>query len=304
MTISAKSFLLPSVMAHGLAAVLLTVMLWSAPTFKVAKQQMIRVNLTQAAARPMRVTPPAAVPAPAQPAPPKPVPPKPAPPKPTPPKPTPPPPPKPPTIQPITPPKRTVMPVPKKVVERQKKWEAEKTRKQLAKAAETNAPPKIVKRPPPKKIEIADTTPRVNTAFEEARKRFEQLENKSGAPTTPAQPTTAQPAAASTAAVGPQDSPGEQSAIIDNFFCNGIRTAIDRVWRQPPRILGTCEVTFRLSRDGRVSDVRVSKAGPSELNKSALDAVQNASFPAFPANLNREYLDLEVPFICESAGTL
>ncbi|MCX7002656.1 MAG: TonB family protein [bacterium] len=301
MTISAKSFLLPSVAAHVLTAALLTVVLWSAPTFKVAKQQMIRVNLTQAAARPMRVTSstaapaaaPTAVPAPAQAAPPKPAPPKPAPPKPAPPKPTPPPPPKPPTIQPITPPKRTVMPVPKKVVERQKKWEAEKIRKQLAKAAETNAPPKIVKRPPPKKIEIADTTPRVNTAFEEARKRFEQLENKSDAPTTPAQPAAAPTAAVGPRTVlggqagvaGPQDVAGTESAVIDNFFCNGIRTAIDRIWRQPPRILGTCEVTFRLSRDGRVSDVRVSKAGPSELNKSALDAVQNASFPAFPGTL-------------------
>jgi len=188
------------------------------------------------------------------------------------------------------------MPVPEKVVERQKKWAAEKLRKQIAKAAATNTPPKIVKRAPPKKVEIVERTPQVNTAFEEARKRFEAFENKRSAPTTPAQP-----AVAPTVAVGPQDSPGEQKAIIDDFFCNGIRTAIDRVWRQPPRILGTCEVTFRLARTGRISDVRVSKAGPSELNKSALDAVQNANFPSFPANLNREYLDLEVPF--EILGT-
>jgi len=183
------------------------------------------------------------------------------------------------------------MPVPEKVVARQKKWETEQQRKLIAKATATNTPPKIVKRPPPKKIEIAENTPRVNTAFAEARKRFEDFEKNRNTPATPAQPAAAHPAV-----VGPHDSPGEQSAIIDNFFCNGIRTAIDRVWRQPPRIVGTCEVTFRLTRAGHVSDVRVSKAGPPELNKSALDAVQNAQFPPFPANLNREYLDLEVPF--------
>lgn len=296
MIIPAKSFLFPSVAAHGLAIVLVLIVMWRAPTFKTAKPQMIRVRLTQAAVKPMPTVAPA--PTPPTPSPkPTPTPPKPKPtppppkPKPTPPKPKPTPPPPKPVVKPTT---RTVMPTPKQVLERQKQWEEAQKKKRIAKTAATNVAIKIVKRPPPKKVEIAAVTPQVNTAFEEARKRYEDWQNQKDAPAKPA-------AAPPTAPVGPQSSPGEQAAIIDDFFCNGIRTAIDRVWRQPPRLLGSCEVTFRLTRDGRVADVRVSKAGPSELNKSALDAVQNAQFPPFPANLHRDYLDLEVPF--EILGT-
>jgi TonB family protein len=300
MIIAAKSFLFPSVAAHLLAIALVLIVMWSAPTFKTAKPQMIRVRLTQAAVKPMPTVAPAPTPAPSKPtpAPSKPTPPKP---KPTPPPPKPTPPPPKPIVKPTTTPKRTVMPTPKQVIERQKQWEEAQKKKQIAKTAATNVTVKIVKRPPPKKVEIAAVTPQVNTAFEEARKRYEDWQKQKDAPATPAATPASAPVGAQTGVVGPQDIAGTESAVIDDFFCNGIRTAIDRVWRQPSRLLGSCEVTFRLTSDGRVSDVRVSKAGPSELNKSALDAVQNAQFPPFPANLNRDYLDVEVPF--EILGT-
>jgi len=97
---------------------------------------------------------------------------------------------------------------------------------------------------------------------------------------------------------------GAQATIIDNFFQRNILTAIDRVWSPPSAALvpkkSQCTVAFTLSKNGSVSNVRiVRRSGFSALDDSARSAVQQADFPAFPANLNKNSLNVEVPFVCE-----
>ena len=97
---------------------------------------------------------------------------------------------------------------------------------------------------------------------------------------------------------------GAEQDKIEDFFKNSIQTAIDSSWIRPSSSLvpkfAKCIIGFRLSREGRASNVRIiSSSGYSALDESAKSAIANARFPAFPDDIRRDYLDVEVPFECE-----
>ena len=121
------------------------------------------------------------------------------------------------------------MPIPREIAERQKKWLDEQKRKQTEKTAPTNMPEKIVKREPPKQVDVQIEPPRMDDAFAEARARFEALERQSQAP-SPTPPASVPAAPTPSTRNDAMDSPGTQAAVIDDYFRNGIRVAIDRVW--------------------------------------------------------------------------
>ncbi len=308
MNITPKAFLFPSAAAHAAIAALVLLAMWRATSMRSAMREPFRVNLVQVSApAPQRTTitpPPAPRPAPA---PPKPAPP---PPKPVPPPPKPvPPPPKPPTPAP-QPAERTILPTPKDVVQKQTKWQEEQARKAReaqAKRAQTNVVKTVVIKPPPaKKVVLTAEQLEANKAFEDARKRYEALQKDIESDRTSAQRTAEQKraqedaarqaAAAQQAAQQAVQQAAQQAAMIDDYFRNSIRTAIDAAWAQPDGVIGACEVSFRLYRNGRVENVRVSKRGAAGLEESGVKAVRAAAFKPFPAGLNREYLDVEVPF--------
>jgi len=298
MKITPKAFLFPSFAAHAALAALVLVLMWRSTSMRSAMRQPFRVNLVQLSTpqpqpqRAARVPPPA--------------PPRPAP-APQPPKPLPPP-PKPPARQPTA--ERTILPTPKEILQKQTTWRQEqerRTREALAKRAPTNVVKTVVEKPPPvKKIVLTAEQLEANKAFEAARKRYEALQKNIEAQRTAAQraeeqhraqaQAARQAEAAQRAALQAAQQAAQQNAIIDDYFRNSIRTAIDAVWVQPDGVIGQCEVTFRLHRNGRVENVRVSTRGPAALEESAIRAVRSAAFQPFPPGLNREYLDVEVPF--------
>lgn len=306
MRISPKAFLFPSFVAHAAIAALVLLAMWRSPSMRSAMRQPFRVNLVQISVP----QPPPQPPRPALTPPPKPQP-QPAPPQPVPPPPPPPPPPKPPTPQPPT--ERTILPTPKEVIQKQTKWQEEQERRRreaLAKRAQTNVVPKVTVKPPPvKKVVLTAEQLEANKAFEQARKRYEELQKaiaQQRADTQRAEQQRAQEEAlrraeaaqraAQQAAQQAAQHAAQQAAMIDDYFRNSIRTAINAVWQQPDGVIGECEVSFRLYRNGRLDNVRVSKRGPAALEESATRAVRAARFPPFPPGLNREYLDVEVPF--------
>jgi TonB family protein len=94
------------------------------------------------------------------------------------------------------------------------------------------------------------------------------------------------------------------SAQHDEYYENQIIPAIQSVWITPSAALvpkrALCTIGFRVSREGRVSNVRVLRgSGYSALDNSAAEAVRNARFPAFPPDYRENFFDVEVDFECE-----
>jgi len=300
MKITPKAFLFPSLAAHAALAALVLVLMWRSTSMRSAMRQPFRVNLVQLSTPQPQPQHAALVPPPP--------PPRPAP-APPPPKPVPPPPPiKPPSPQPTA--ERTILPTPKEILQKQAKRREEQERRKreaLAKRAQTNVVRTVAEKPPPvKKVVLTAEQLEANKAFEEARKRYEALQKNLEAQRTAAQraeeqqraqaEAARQAEAAQRAALHAAQQAAQQNAMIDDYFRNSIRTAIDAVWVQPDGVIGQCEVSFRLYRNGRVEHVRVSKRGPAALEESAIRAVRSAAFKPFPPGLNRDHLDVEVPF--------
>ena len=94
------------------------------------------------------------------------------------------------------------------------------------------------------------------------------------------------------------------SAQHDEYYVNQIIPAIQSVWITPSAALvpkrALCTIGFRVSRDGLVSNVRVLReSGYNALDNSAVEAVRNARFPAFPSDYRENFFDVEVDFECE-----
>lgn len=94
------------------------------------------------------------------------------------------------------------------------------------------------------------------------------------------------------------------SAQYNEYYKKQINPAIRDVWIVPSAALvpkkALCKIGFRVSRQGRVSNVRVLRgSGYSALDNSAAEAVRNARFPAFPPDYRENFFDVEVDFECE-----
>ena len=330
MTLSPKAFLFPSVAAHAATAVLFLVFTAGVATIKSGKKS-IRVTLTAAAPRagqpmtmpsqPAKGAPVVAAPTQAPPEPrpeqpkPKPEQPKPKPeqvkPKPDLPKPT--------------PDKPRILDTPKEVIEKQKlaaKIREQKRKDQLAKQQLTNRPVVIARAEP-------DTTPRQKPvkpaytpqelesqkAFTEAQDRFAQLAKQLQADreafkknvATVGGVTIGNEKVGTVTGIGPGSGSGSGSgsgagggSALNDFMTGPFNEAIQAVWnRTQPKNLpaSRCVVKFTLSRDGKVSNVSLDKpSGVRELDQAAVEAVKQAQFPAFTAEIKEPSLEFLVPF--------
>ena len=309
-----KDFVIPSIILHGSAVVLLIIVCWKVPTIKTPKEKQFRVNLVQLPSAPpvKKYSPPAKkkskpVKKAAKPKPkPKPTPKKP---KPTPkktkstPKPKPKPTPKP---APQKTAKRKILPTPKKIIEKQKKWvkkRAEKKKKKIiAKKILTNTAFASTWKPAPKrKSTYKPPALKSKEAFKQSQEKLKELEKSLYQESSNLKKKMDSYVKASRFTGG---SSGVQATIINNYFQRSILTAIDRVWLPPSAALvpkkAQCTVAFTLNKNGGASNVRIiRRSGFSILDDSAVAAVRQANFPAFPADLNKSSLNVEVPFVCE-----
>jgi len=315
-----KDFVVPSLILHGSAIVLLIILCWKVPTIKTPKEKQFRVNLVQLPTAPpvktysppKRASKPAKKTTKPKPKPKKAVKPKPKPkktvkPKPKPkkivkPKPK----PKPKVTQ---KPKRKILPTPKKILEKQKKWvkkRTQKKKKQKIVKRDTNTNTTYVSTWKPKpfpKTKTVYNSPKLKSkdAFKESQQRLKELERSLNQDTSNLKKKMDSYLQASKFTGGAS---GAQATIINNYFRQSILTAIDKVWMPPSAALvpkkAQCDVAFTLSKNGNVSNVRiVRRSGYSVLDDSAVSAVRQANFPAFPADLNKNSLNVEVPFVCE-----
>jgi len=286
-----KEFVVPSLILHGSAIVLLIILCWKVPTIKTPKEKQFRVNLVQLPSAPpvKAYTPPAKKATPktvkkvSKPKPKKKVKPKP---------------------KPRPKPKKKIKPKPKKKV---------KPKHKLIKRKILPAPKKIVKRKT-----VTNTThfvkwkPKTKTiyqkpnfksknAFKESQKKLKDLARSLNQENSDLKKKMDSYVRASRFTGG---SSGAQATIINNFFQQNILTAIDNVWTPPSAALvprkSQCTIAFTLNKNGGVSNVRIiRRSGFSVLDNSARTAVQQANFPTFPADLNKNSLNVEVPFVCE-----
>lgn len=82
-----------------------------------------------------------------------------------------------------------------------------------------------------------------------------------------------------------------------NALIKSVHAAIKAAWVQPTATACRCEIRFTLNRSGEVSRVCVAKlSGNRSWNVAAIEAVQKARYPAFPANIRQHELEFEVPF--------
>ena len=89
-------------------------------------------------------------------------------------------------------------------------------------------------------------------------------------------------------------------SALNDFMTGPFNEAIQAVWnRTQPKNLpaSRCVVKFTLSRDGKVSNVSLEKpSGVRELDQAAVEAVKQAQFPAFTAEIKEPSLEFLVPF--------
>jgi len=307
-----KDFIIPSVIAHILVCVMLIVLCWGVPTIKIPKKQQFRVNLVELSAP--KISPPskAAV---------KPVQkvvrkPKPEVKKPTPkPKPEPEkrkiikkkPVPKLPkkTIKRPTPkPERKILKTPEKVIEKQKDWQKKRElKKKIVKRVVTNDFPDVVWNddskplkalPKLKPLEVAQYSEKKQSELDRLQKNVKEDRNKLRQRITSSFKN----------AKFSGETSAQQSSVINDYFQRSIRAAIDRSWVPPAGSLISgpvkAVVSFRLYKNGTASNIRIVKSSSvEELNSSAVQAIKDAAFDPFPSDLNRDYLDVEIPFECE-----
>ncbi len=291
-----KEFVVPSLILHGSAIVLLIILCWKVPTIKTPKEKQFRVNLVQLPSAP----PVKAYTPPAKKATPKPV-------------------------KKVSKPKPKPKPKPKKKV---KPKPRPKPKKKVKPKPKPKPKPKLIKRkilPPPKKIikrkpVVTNKTrfvkwkskPKPKTvyqkpdfkskdAFKKSREKLKELERSLNQESSDLKKKMDSYVRATRFTAGAS---GAQATIINNFFQQNILTAIDNVWTPPSAALvprkSQCTIAFTLSKNGSVSNVRiVRRSGFSVLDDSAKSAIQQANFPAFPADLNKNSLNVEVPFVCE-----
>ena len=286
-----KEFFLPSVILHGCAFIGLIVMCWRVPTVKTPREKQFRVNLVKlspavskpVSPAPRRAAKPKTVPKPKPEVKPK---------------------PKPET------PKRKILVTPESVIAKQKKWREDRERKKREKKKQarkiiTNVTPRVTWKPEPtvepRKVVSRSTPLKSKDAFKESQRTLAELERslKSDSTAIKRRMESYVRAPRSTA-----DASDTQATIINDYFKRSILTAIDRVWAPPSARLvprkAQCDIAFRLRRNGNVESVRVvRRSGFSVLDESAVAAVRQASFPAFPADLNKEFLDFDMSFECE-----
>ena len=291
-----KNFVVPSLVLHGSALILLIILCWKVPTIKTPKEKQFRVNLVQlpsappvkaykkkkkkAAPKPVKkVSKPKPKPKPKKKVKPKPKP-RPKPKKKVKPKPR----PKSKLI------KRKILPAPKKIIKR--------------KPVVTNTTPFVERKPkiiPKTKTVYQRPNFKSKTAFKKSQEELKKLEKSLNQENSALKKKMDSYVRATRFTAGAS---GAQATIINNFFQQNILTAIDRVWTPPSAALvprkAQCTISFTLSKNGSVSNVRiVRRSGFSVLDNSAKTAIQQASFPSFPADLNKNSLNVEVPFVCE-----
>ena len=166
---------------------------------------------------------------------------------------------------------------------------------------------KEAKRPLPPRTIRRDAPPREEgpTLEERIRRRLDGV--KSLEPTS--EPTTASPAAAA-AAGDAGESSAEVQAVDFPFawYLNVLRTRITDTWDPPGESLLTGRanqvvVSFRVYRDGRVSDVRVGGGTNTPgLDASARRAVERAQpFPPLPDAYVGESLEVSVRFTAQGS---
>ena len=229
---------------------------------------------------------------------------------------------------------KTVLPTPKAVKEKQQTWR--KQQDKLVKRVITNEPPHTATAEPPqsekpiKRTQIAAVQLESQKAFDKYQKTLSEIERQQAESRAERQQRLQQGgvpggvpggvaggvpggtvggvaggtiggvAGGTVGGVLGSFGGGEEGAV-NAFFRNSILTAIDRVWAAPSAALvpkaAQCVIGFRLDRSGRVSAVHVVRSsGFGPLDESGKAAVEQASFAAFPADINQQVLDVEVPF--------
>jgi len=311
-----KDFVVPSLVLHGSAIVLLIILCWKVPTIKTPKEKQFRVNLVQLpSAPPVKAYNPPAKKSVKKVSKPKPRPKKKVKPKPKPkkkvkskPRPRPKPKPKPkkkvkPKPKPKQKPKlikRKILPTPKKLITKQEDWK--KKKKIIKRKPVTNTTHFVEWKPKPTpKVVYQKPNFKSKNAFKKSQEKLKELEKSLHQESSALKKKMDSYVRASRFTAGTS---GAQATIINNFFQQNILTAIDNVWTPPSAALvprkSQCTIAFTLSKNGSVSNVRiVRRSGFSVLDDSAKSAIQQADFPAFPADLNKNSLNVEVPFVCE-----
>ncbi len=333
MNFKPKDFIIPSVIAHIFVGGLLIVLCWGIPTIKVPKKQQFRVNLVELSnpkqkkrissvqrptPKPKSVEKPKPKPKPKAKAKPKPKPkpkvkpksvekpkPKPKPierkiikkkPVPKAPKPT--------VKRPTTEPKRKILETPKKIVKKQEDWQKKRDqKKKIVKRPDTNnysdvAWNKTLKKkrvmPKFKPLETTKYSNNTQSELDKLQKNVKEDRNRIRQRITSSFKNAKFSGVAS----------AQQTSVINEYFQRSIRAAIDRSWLPPAgSLISSPEkaiVSFRLSKNGKVSSIRLTKrSSVSDLNSSAVQAIKDAGFEPFPSDLKRNFLDVEIPFECE-----
>lgn len=316
-----STFVAPSVVLHLAVFALVLVVMMDAQPLRTPEEKQFRVNLVQFSTPPAPVEAPSEpTPTPPTPRPPDPAPPPDPPPTPRPPDPAPPPPPPPdppptrppPTARPPDPPPTPTRPSEREIIETpshiaQRQQERQRQREVREREIVTRPPTPTSPAPPPPpprerqpSPRLPITAPDVSTPAEIERSERElaqlrenitrgsqDLQRRLNSRVQEARHTGAATQA--------------QQQIIDDYFRRSVMTAIDAAWQPPsaalvPRTARTM-VSFVLSRDGRVSNIRITgPSGFAVLDDSARAAIQQAQFPPFPSDLARDSLTVEVPF--------
>ncbi|WP_084698340.1 energy transducer TonB [Muricoccus aerilatus] len=120
-------------------------------------------------------------------------------------------------------------------------------------------------------------------------------------PVQPHAPPVAQvPAAPNPVPTSPASAPSRASSIPPTFV-GQVHAALRRVQRYPAgararRAQGVVTVSFTLTRDGRVLNVRLSRSsGEQDFDEEALAMMERVSMPSLPGDYTGDNVPLVVP---------